>query len=269
VFGKGTNNMNNRRFNEISMEVIVGAFMFMVLLALGSFTIVLSRQNLFQPTYPINVKFDSVMGLREGDNVYVRGVVVGKIKEIDAKTDGVYLIANLDIPLTFKKDYKIEILPSSVLGGRYLNIYSGTSEAEALPKGELLMGETPVDLVTEATDMINEIRASMTEGGVLKNLEEIMDNLKTLSSKLEQGEGTIGKLLVDNEVYNDIKSVTADFKVVSDRLAKGEGTLGKLSKDDDLYAEVQNLILEAKAMLDDVRETAPITTFTSIMFGAL
>ena len=105
------------------MEVTVGAFMFMILLALGFFTIVLSRQNIFRPSYRMDVVFENVKGLREGDNVFLRGVSVGKIKTLQIKSDGVHISVNLEQPVELHEDYAIEILPSSVLGGRYLNIY--------------------------------------------------------------------------------------------------------------------------------------------------
>ncbi len=56
--------MKRSRMQQMSMEVTVGAFMFMVLLALGVFTIILSRENIFTRKYYVEVVFDDVMGLR-------------------------------------------------------------------------------------------------------------------------------------------------------------------------------------------------------------
>ena len=120
------------------MEVTVGAFMFMILLALGFFTIVLSRQNIFTTTYRFDVVFENVKGLREGDNVFVRGVSIGKIKTLQIKPDGVHVSVNLEQPVELHEDYAIEILPSSVLGGRYLNIYEGSHSTPVIPKGAVL-----------------------------------------------------------------------------------------------------------------------------------
>ena len=50
---------------EMTMELIVGTFMFMMLLALGYFTIVLGRASLFETKYPVEVEFADVMGLRK------------------------------------------------------------------------------------------------------------------------------------------------------------------------------------------------------------
>ena len=155
--------MKRSRLQETSMEVTVGAFMFMILLALGFFTIVLSRQNIFRPSYRMEVVFDNVKGLREGDNVFVRGVSVGKIRTLQIKPDGVHIGVNLEQPVELHEDYAIEILPSSVLGGRYLNIYEGSHGTPEIPKGAVVKGLTPVDLIDEATKTTQIIKQALVE----------------------------------------------------------------------------------------------------------
>ncbi len=295
--------MKRSRIREMSMEVTVGAFMFMVLLALGFFTIILSRENIFKKTYHVEVVFDSVMGLREGDNVFVRGVDIGKIKELRVEEQGVYLLANLDIPIEVHEDYRVEILPASVLGGRYLHINEGTDDAPLLPEGTVLLGTQPIDLIDEASRTITLVKEALDEGGVLENLKATMQQFKEVTTKLNKGEGTLGKLLTDETVYNDLSEIATNLREVSDRLAAGEGTLGKLmssddqlyqdmsdaaaaikdltsamadgegtlgklAKDDTLYEEAKMLLHETRATVDDLRETSPITTFTTIFFGA-
>ena len=295
--------MKKDRFKETSMEVTVGAFMFMVLLTLGIFTIVLSRQNFLKKTYHLNVKFESVMGLREGDNVFLRGVPIGKIKALKIEPDGVVVMANLEESVPLHQDYRIEILPSSVLGGKYLNLNAGSVSTPLVPPDETVRGVPPADLVDEATKTIKEVRKALDEGGILKNLEDVMAELKVVTSQLSEGKGTLGKLLMDEKVYNDLEQITANLKTMSQNLSegkgtlgkllspddtlyndlaaasasiknltasleKGEGTLGKLMTDDELYKDAKDLLNEARAAIDDVREAMPITTFSSIFFGA-
>lgn len=329
--------MKRSRMVEMSMEVTVGAFMFMVLLALGFFTIILSTESFFQKDYKASIRFEKVMGLREGDNVYVRGVDIGKVVKLRVEKDGVYVNTSLTIPLQVRSDYRIEILPRSVLGGRFLNIDQGSENAPVVAEGTLLQGTTPVDLIDEASETISMIRGSMEEGGILKNLETTMENVSAMTEKLSRGEGTIGKLLMDDTLYNefatiaddlrqvstglaegkgtlgklladdtlykdiqqiadhlksisgrlesgegtlgkllssddqlyqDLSKASANIQVITERIAAGEGTLGKLMTDDAVYEQVKLLLEDARATVDDIRETSPITTFTSIFFGA-
>jgi phospholipid/cholesterol/gamma-HCH transport system substrate-binding protein len=95
-------------------------------------------------------------------------------------------------------------------------------------------------------------------------------NIKEVTERLRKGEGTLGKLTADdNKLYNELESTMASLKTVADRMEKGEGTLGKLSKDEDLYKDVHGLIKDARQTVDNFRDTMPITAFTSLLSGAL
>jgi phospholipid/cholesterol/gamma-HCH transport system substrate-binding protein len=251
------------------MEVTVGAFMFMILLALGFFTIVLSRENIFTRSYHMEVVFENVMGLREGDNVFVRGVDVGKIRSLQIRPDGVHVSMTLEQPVKLHEDYQIEILPSSALGGRYLNIYEGSINLPAIPASARIVGVTPVDLINEATKITQMIKEALEEGQILDNLKTTMAQVKEITTRLSEGEGTLGKLMSeDDTLYEDLKAAVNSFKNFTDSVEGGKGTIGRLMTDDELYEEAKLLLHELRATVDDFRETTPITTFTSVFFGA-
>lgn len=251
------------------MEVTVGAFMFMILLALGFFTIVLSRENLFSPSYHQEVVFEDVKGLREGDNVYVRGVDIGKIKSLQIRPDGVHVGVTLEQHVELHEDYAIEILPTSVLGGRYLNIYEGSLNLPVVPDSARIVGITPVDLIDEATRTTQMIKKALEEGEILDNLKTTMAQVREITTRLNSGEGTIGKLMSkDDTLYEDLKAAVNSFRELGSSMENGKGTIGRLMTDDELYEEAKMLLHELRATVDDLRETTPITTFTSVFFGA-
>ncbi len=329
---------------EMTLEVIVGTFMFLILLVVAYFTIILSRERLFQKTYPFEAVFENVMGLRKGDNVVVRGMTIGKIKDTRLAGDGVHVLCALDNPVSLRKDGRVVIRETSVLGGRMLEIEEGTRGSEPYPEGVQIRGKEPIDLLGEASAVARDIRVSLTKGKILENLENTMRDARQIADKINRGEGTIGKLLTDDSAYQDIRAITADGKVamaqirqltekigqgdgtigklltdetvytnisslvtnlqvfseklaqgqgligklmsdesplysdfesaaaslktVASRLEQGEGTLGKIMKDDDLYREVKQAITDVRAAVDDFRETAPILSFSSLLFGA-
>lgn len=316
----------------------MGAFMFMVLLALAFFTIILSREQLWRKYYAMDAHFEDVLGVREGDNVYLRGVVIGRVKRIETEPDGVLLRMSLDRPPALRTDYRIEILPSSVLGGRYISIHEGSRDAPPLPPGARIEGRPPADLIETATRVIERVRAALEEEGLLANIQASVRNLNDIVAKVARGEGTLGRLVneegvhdeiaaaaadlrkaagrlaagesslsrllsddgeiyrdaaevarnlreasgrlnnaesllgkllaADDTVYDDLKSTATSLRDVADRIARGEGALGKLATEVELYEEVRLLVNEMRATIDDFRETAPISTFTGILFGA-
>ncbi len=329
--------MRRERIRETSMEVTVGAFLFMALLALGVFTIILSRQSLFRPTLYYDVTFRTVMGVREGENVYLRGVIVGKVDDIVAERGHVRLRLALNRPLELHENYKIEILASSLLGGRYLNIEEGDEDRPLLSPGTPLVGTTPKELLDEATRTVASVRQTL-EGGVLDQIRSIVSNANSIVARVERGEGTLGRLTREDGLYADVSAAAASLRKVVDRIERGEGSLGRLLTDDgrvyrdieataanlrkasddlaqgrgllgklisgedammedlratvasvravaeglrrgegtlgrlltetEVYEDLKQGLRELRATIDDFRETAPITTFSSIFLGA-
>jgi len=302
--------MSDKYIKDLSIEVLVGFFMFIILIALGVFTIILSRQNFLQKKYPVAVNFEEVSGLRDGDNVFLRGMKVGVVKETVLKDNQVVVRADLDTPVQFREGYKVEVVASSMLGGKQLKIEEGPVNAQPIPEGTVINGTTPTDILEElgaAVASVREITDQISSGkgtvGKLIYDDAVYDNLRDVTDKLAKGEGTLGKLINDDAVYTDLKASMSNLKEISERLANGEGTLGKLmSKDDQLYQDIsasmanirnitdkvgsgegtlgklvnddevyneaRKLLGELRAAIDDMRETSPVTTFSTIFFGA-
>jgi phospholipid/cholesterol/gamma-HCH transport system substrate-binding protein len=257
---------------DLTMEVVVGAFMFVVLLGLGYFTIILTRENWFTPKYTLQIRFTDVMGLKEGDDVIVRGMPVGKVKRLSLVTEPVsrVLVAlTLDQPIPVRKGYKISVVSTSMLGGRELEIDQGPEGNPLEPSGIDLEGVPPYDLMADAAEAINALKKSLVDGGLITNMQSAVVQLNEMITRVNQGKGMLGKLLSeDDTLYKDLSASVASLKNISGSIEKGDGVLGKLVKDDTLYRKVDSAVDELRATIDDYRETAPIVTFTSVFFGA-
>lgn len=305
----------NRR--EVSIEILVGLFMFSVLIALFFFTVVLSRENLLKKSYQYEFVFSEVSGLREGDNVYLRGMSIGRVKQTELEDSQVHVYVTLDVPIELRSGYRIEVVNASMLGGKYLKIYEGPEDAPVLGEHVTILGSKPVDVIEELSaavkgvqEMIDSVNMGqgtlgklMTDETIYNNLVSVSEQLKKMGDRLEKGEGTIGKFFQNEEVYDDVRQVMANFRDISDRVASGEGTLGKLVasdegvyddvdatmkavrsiverinsgegtlgrlvRDDKLYEEGTLLVEDMRAAIDDLREASPITSFSSVLFGA-
>ena len=275
--------MADKYHKDLSIEVLVGFFMFIILIALGIFTIVLSRQNFLKKTYPVAISFDRISGLRNGDNVFLRGMKVGVVKETVLENHHVVVSADIDVPVQFRKGYKVEVVASSMLGGKQLKINEGPLDAPPVPEGAVINGTTPTDILEELGAAVAGIReiTDQVSGGkgtlgkliyderVYDDLQSTLSNIKDVSERLANGEGTLGRLLSKDEaLYQDLSASVANIRTISDKIGSGEGTLGRLVNDDEIYVEAQKLLAELRAAIDDMRETSPVTTFSTIFFGA-
>ena len=101
------------------------------------------------------------------------------------------------------------------------------------------------------------------------DLTNAVANVRTTTEKLKAGEGLLGRAFNDAALAEDAAQLVANLKTVAERLEKGEGTLGKLTKESEMYDEVNAVIKDVRQIIDNYRDTTPITTFGSLATGAL
>ena len=126
------------------------------------------------------------------------------------------------------------------------------SVAERLEKGEGTLG-----------------RLLAKDDALWGDLTNTVANIRAASEKLKNGEGLLGKIMDDKELADNASKLMENLKAVSDKLANGEGTLGKLTTDQEMYDEVNGLIKDVRQIVDNYRDTTPISTFGSLIMGGL
>lgn len=305
---------SKKRRSDVTTEIVVGAFIFVILLVLLTLTLVVSQNRFFERAYYLDVHFEDIGGLRNGEPVFMRGVQVGNVNEINVPRNGrgVDLKLRLTRQIELHQDYRFIIEPASMLGGMRLLVDEGSETQPLLPEEGYasLKGQPVTNLLDEVTQTVHLIREALVDGGILEDVQGFTRNLRAISEKVDQGEGTIARLINDPGLHDQLLSLTENFNEVSAdakrvfaRIELGEGTVGKLLSsdaqlyedlsatiaglreftqrlteeqgtltllmtEDVLYRKVESLVDEARATLDDFRETSPITTFSSIFFGA-
>ena len=261
----------NKYRREVTIEIMVGLFMFIVLIALGIFTIVLSQENLFRKTYPYEFVFSEIGGLREGDNVFLRGMNIGRVSQTDLQDSHVRVYVALDVQLHLRHGYKIDVVDASMLGGKNLKIYEGLDDAPELGENLTALGAKPVEMIEEMAralggleETINAVNAGEgTLGKLLKddaiydNLASISESFRKIMSRLESGEGTLGKMLVsdDGQLYDDGKVLMANLRTISQNLADGNGTLGQLmSGEDTAFHDLEATLAAIRRISESIDE---------------
>lgn len=135
------------------------------------------------------------------------------------------------------------------------------------------------DRVERGEGMVGKLLSS--DDTVYDDFKETMANAKEISAKvnrdkmfddLEAGIAAFRKAAEEFDAKGMSEkgaALLADLGVVAERLKNGEGTLGRLSNDTELYDEVKGLMKDVRQIVDNYRDTTPISTFTSLATGAL
>ncbi len=100
-------------------------------------------------------------------------------------------------------------------------------------------------------------------------LDGIVTDLRSVAADLRKGKSALAKLISDEKMGNDLAVAVAGISKFADELANGEGTIQQLLRDPDVANELKKLVGGAREAIEDAREAAPISAFTSILFGAL
>lgn len=107
------------------------------------------------------------------------------------------------------------------------------------------------DLTNNLNTVVKENRGNLTK--TVANLEEfsrflkdsgprLLESLNQITEKVEKGEGTLGKLVQDEELYNRLNGTLADVKQVTEKIRKGEGTVGKLIFQEEAYNNLNSTL---------------------------
>lgn len=189
--------------------VIVGAFVFLalVIFVLGVMTLG-GQKSIFNKGAIVHAIFKEVNGLQPGNNVWYAGVKVGTVQAISFTKEGTVdvemRIAENSLPVV-KKDTRAKVGAEGFIGNKIVVLYGGSDAAPVVQDGSTIQ--------TESSLSADEIMATVQENN--KNLLAITDNFKVLSEQIRKGQGTIGKLLNNEDLYRDLQTTMASLKIAA------------------------------------------------------
>lgn len=224
-------------------EIKVGMFILLGIVILVFIIFSVGDINISKVGYHLTFNFSFASGLGSSAPVRLAGVGVGRVDSIrvvydekDKKTHA-EVRAWIQEGTKIEKDAVVTINTLGLLGEKYLEILPGTPGSPIVKSGEVMAGKDPpmMEKVTE-------------------NLVNISDSVAVVMQRLKNGEGTIGKLLVDGTVYGDLegtmsnfKDFSANLKDFSAKLVSGQGTIGQFVSNDSIYREAEGFVKDLRA----------------------
>jgi phospholipid/cholesterol/gamma-HCH transport system substrate-binding protein len=190
----------------------LGAFIVatLAILATGVF-IIGSKEYLFHSTYQLKAQFDNVAGLGAGAEVQVGGVHSGTVHSISLPhKPGEKVMVVMDLAEAtheiIKHDSIATIETEGVLGSQYLAISFGSSGQPEVKDGEIIQSAPPLS-VSDLLKKTNDILDSSQQA--IENTTQATAHLNSVSGKIDSGQGTVGSLVNDKQLYNNLQQTTA------------------------------------------------------------
>lgn len=264
--------------------VSIAVLIFLILNATGDI-------NPFKKKLHLRAQFSNADGLRPGAEVRLAGVRVGKVEDVmllppSANPKDPKIEAKLAIDGTIdgkpanqriRKDSSAQLGSPNLLGSdKVINLSPGSAgsdpvaENDILPPSSLnsttlsnLAGPEIADQFEAISRQVNDITRKINEGegslgrflndeAVYNSLNSTLQETQSVIRQIRSGEGSAGKFINDPAVYNNINTLSLQLNEIAEGLRRGRGTAGKLLTDEALYNRVNAIAVRADQAIGEI-----------------
>ena len=285
-------------------EVILGAIVFIgvTILVVGAAWL---SDNYWGPAggYKIYATFESVMGLKKGNEVSLRGVKVGKVLEIQMEGGRPMVLVGFRTLRDIPRDSKIILRSIGMLGERIVEVRLGSS-TETFKDGDVAIGVSELgmeDMTADVAEMTNRIKAvidSMTSPENISRMTRSLRNVDTTTATLRRlleenksklaatienlssASGNVSGLMDDSRAklersVNNLDETTAslarasahiekasasfestmnNLDAITTKINSGKGTLGRLVNDPAVYDGLSASIVSIDSLIEAIKQ---------------
>jgi phospholipid/cholesterol/gamma-HCH transport system substrate-binding protein len=262
--------------NHTFQSIRVGIFFVLgLVLIYAVYSVIGTRQFGAPEGYAIQAEFDDIRTITTGADVRMAGVRIGEVAGTGLSAGRGMVNLRVDDAVQIPSDSVARIAMSSLLGQHYISIEYGQA-ADTLTDGSEILAEAGADFneilgqVQDLGEKLNKMADSFSGlgdtgmGELFTNLNDlvvdnrsrfdtVLSNLEEITGKLNASEGTLGRLINEDEMYTELMTVVGDLKTASQDMEEalggakdiistvqaGEGTLGKLLVDDTIAQDLE------------------------------
>lgn len=199
-------------------------------------------QQLFRRTFRISGVFKDVAGLQAGNNVRLSGVNVGVVDDIRIVSDSsirVEILIDESTRKFIKKDASAGIGSEGLMGNKMLIITPGTGGKKEIEDNDVVQTVMPMNL--------DEVFSSLKT--TIDNTSSITSDLAKITSNIQSGKGTVGKLLMDSTMRDDVDSMVTNLKNGSSEFSM---FMAKANDLDDVLLSLRSTMSNAANITSDV-----------------
>lgn len=246
----------------VSSKVVgAGAFVIIgVLLFTAALFMIGERRMLFEDRFEVYAEFAGLGQLEPGAIVRVAGMNAGDVTDIQVPTSPtekfrVKMRVRDDLHPLVRTDSIASAQTEGLVGGIYVNIAAGTAEAPEIPEGGTIQSREPFamsDLLQQASDTIAQVNKTVEKlsGDVEMTVRQISMTTQDAHELIEDVSPQI-KAIAENG-----NRISADTQRIIASIREGEGTIGKLINDDSLFQRAREIADDAKMVMANVKDVS-------------
>lgn len=207
--------------------------------------------DFFRHQVPLHVFVSDAAGLTAGSPVRINGIQAGKVNKValSGETNPQRVIRiDFSVDQDMLKEIPVDSISSvtsdNLLGSsKFLEINKGVKPETMQPNGTVRAADT------------RQFDALVQQGyNVLDSLQAILGRVQTIVGDIENGKGSIGKLLVDESLYNSLQATVNQVQLLATTLNSKTGTIGHLINDNALYDQVETVITKLDSITTGLQQ---------------
>lgn len=210
-----------------------------------------ANTNWFEKEIPLHAYTSDAAGLNAGDPVRINGIQAGTVRNVQ-------LSGETNPQKVIKIDFVVDEnllkqIPDDSVGAIGSDNLLGSTKFFQITKGK---SPEPIQPnATMKTANTQEFQQLVAQGfGVLDSAQAILQKIQDIVGQIEVGKGTIGKLLVDESLFNSLQATVSQLQLLATTLNSRTGTIGHLINDDTLYRQAEVIVARIDKMTQALEE---------------
>lgn len=266
---------------KVGVLVLISLILLLILLFLMTNA---TGMNTFEKKLTARSYFANSEGMKVGAPVTLEGVPVGEVHAIHLSADPARKLTPVEVDMKLNPHFQnrlhadttASLETTGIVGDTVVELNSELAQGpEFQSGGEFKTFEAPSisTFVKSSQGTLNQLNTTIakldkvvdglqngegTVGQLLKNPElyheanATLVQLHALSTNLNRGRGSVGKLLTDDTLYNRLNDTANRLDTLTTGLSTGKGSAGKLLTDDTLYNNLNTTLTSTNALLAQV-----------------
>ncbi|MBO5838531.1 MAG: MCE family protein [Bacteroidales bacterium] len=247
-------------------EIKIGIVGFGILLLLFFGIKFLKGIDVFQKETTYYVFYDNVSGMYEGNYIYLNGMKVGYVKDIEAmgeRAEKFLVTVAVDSKIKITDDSKMVFFSADILGSKAMKIELGNSN-RILENKDTIMGDVELGMLdklgssiapmAQNLDSILFATKNILNQQTQNNLQHTFANLEATSERLSSISGQFDNLMKNEKekigkIISNTESITSNLKNNNDELNNIISKIGQIT-DTVAQAQLGSTILQTTQTLE-------------------